>query len=290
MYTTIKLQNTSHAPQSIMYRGERLFLNPGEVMRYDEGIAKKFLEKCAPAVSVVDDSTSASFDNYMGPVKWLANVTGNPALPEELVKIKRVRPHVGAPMQDMEVRVPNPLRKPVSLSRSAEGAQVEYIDSWGQYAAWNRGKQVIRLDPYERRPFPLGVADWFLNRQNLSGMPGACIESRPPTSFEPSLSWKLENIRMYLKFIQPGADLGPTEEEVIKNTKKLKGRKFSQDDADMAVNGAVRELFGRVWPMLCDPAYRLPSLEEFEEFLVSQAPIVEQTVEQTTAESPAAQV
>jgi hypothetical protein len=261
----VRLRNNTGVAQNIVHEGRQIIMGPHEENDFVKAVADKFLEIRAPLVGIVEDEIGGVYEEQAPDIVWVANMTGNPDAPDQVKAKLFVNRHWQ--MTDTD----NPNKAPRPLVLRCDMGMREYIAKDGATEALNLGKQEIRIPPYKRRPMPSSKARWWLNR-DATGEPhfrGASIKSRAPTAFEPSPEniddWSLDDLRAYLKLMDPVADLGRSEEQVTKDAKKRNHRKAEEIKAHVEEEKALtmKRLFFR----LVNPVYPIPTRAEFNEYL-----------------------
>lgn len=98
---------------------------------------------------------------------------------------------------------------------------------------------------------------------------GAAIKSRAPSDFEPRPNtiddWSLDDLRAYLKLMDPEAENGRSEEQVIRDAKKRNHRK--PEEIEVHIEEEKSLIMKRLFFRLADPQYPVPSRRDFNEFI-----------------------
>jgi hypothetical protein len=261
----VRLRNNTGVAQNIVYDGRQIIMGPHEENDFVQTVADKFLEVRSPLVSLVQDDIGGVYEEQSPDIVWVANMTGNPDAPDQ------VKAKLFVNRQWQMVDTDNPNKPPRPLVLHCDMGMREYVAKDGATEALNLGKQEIRIPPYKRRPMPSSKARWWLNR-DATGEPHfrrASIKSRAPTTFEPRPEniddWSLDDLRSYLKLMDPQAELGRSEEQVAREAKKRNHRKDEEIRAHIEEekNLTVKRLYFR----LVDPRYPIPTRRDFEEFV-----------------------
>ena len=199
---------------------------------------------------------------------WIANFTGNEDLPETI----SAKQWSGG--RWAWANIPNPLRKKKSVERLMDGGMKEYTAKDGAPEAHNLGKIPFRLPAFTRRLYPKHLAAWSLHRDAVSDVQGSIIKSRAPSSFEPTLSWSLDDMRGYLRLIDPDAKVGPSEHDVRERAAKdPEAARAGESGLQAYVDEAKKVLDRRIFFRVADPQYHRPTREEFSEFMAGESPV-----------------
>tara|TARA_Y100000310_G_scaffold330333_1_gene401785 strand:- start:7 stop:930 length:924 start_codon:yes stop_codon:yes gene_type:complete len=262
----VTLRNNTGVPQSIVVKGRQVVLDAKAEGSFDEDIAKKFIENRSPLVSVVEESPDIYADS--SDMVWIANFTGNEDLPE-VINVKQ-----WASGRWVHADVPNPKREARVIERYMDLGMQGYTARDGVFEMNNLPKTRFRLPPYTRRLFPKNLASWSLQRDSIGDLRGSIVKSRAPTAFEPDESWSLDDVRGYLRLIDPHAKVGPSQLEVIEKAAK-DPEAVRAGDSGMAayVRDAKKTVLRRLFFRVADPRYHLPTREEFNEFMSGESPI-----------------
>jgi hypothetical protein len=194
-------------------------------------------------------------------VVWVANFTGDPDAPAK-VPLRQYNVHT---KRYELVQVDNPFYAAKDIVRQMDGGMQEYNSQDGLLAK-NLPPLEVRVPAYKRRPLPKHIAEWSLRRDSnsLPEFRGQLRRSRPPTSFEPTMDWGLDDMRAYLALIDPKAILGPGEAELksqCQEGSRLVERKYSA-----AIQEAQITTMQRLHFRLANPQVKLYGRQEFEEF------------------------
>lgn len=267
MSSIVKIKNNTGVPQSIVFKGRQIILDANEVSSFDSDIAEHFIQNRSPLVEVVPEEVN-QFDLPDNQMIWVANFTGNKDLPET-VNVRQ-----WASGRWFRADIPNPIREEVPIKRECDRGMITYTAKDGSIELKNLPKALFYLAPYTRKAFPKNMADWSLKRDAVSDVPRSIVKSRPPTSFEPNKSWNLDDIRGYLRLIDPTAEVGPSELDVTTTAEKdSEALRAGESGIRAYVNAAKKVILQRVFFRVADPQYHLPSREEFTEFMTGEAPV-----------------
>lgn len=267
------LKNKTNVAQGVVHNGKQIILKAKEERAFDDVIASAFIAECSPfVVEVSPDVGAVQTDKEATTMVWIANFTGNPDAPESFKRRK------WDGREYVETTVPNDLREPRPLIRFMDLGMQEYTNKDGVLEALNLPKVEVRIDPYKRKEMPKNTAAWFINRDAVQDKynRGACGLSRPPTPFEPTFDWDLDDMRTYLKLADPNATLGPTEKEAAA---------ARPGDEEAAIQEAKLVCLRRLFFRVANPDYRLPTKREFDEFKAASKSVVEAHV--AVAQKPA---
>ena len=158
------------------------------------------------------------------------------------------------------------------LQEKALGSWFEYQGPGGLYSGREANKSYVIM-PYRRVEMDVASARWFVNRSRPVGSHGSsevyrkAIISRK-SDFEPGPSWSLDELIAYLSYIDTNASLPPTEAKVRATAKRGHATKEAED---FKVLDAAREMRKRLYYYVVDPKVKLPTREEFEQFMLGVA-------------------
>lgn len=264
----VVIRNRSQVEQYVIVDGRRHRIIAQETQVVDPEVARAFIETCSPQVVREEEGSQIVDEGWGGERVWLYNSTGNPDAPDSVKKIHFVKG------QPVEFEIDNPLKKPFVVKNYAAGAHVQGTARGEETSVRNPGRW-IDIHPWTRKSFPKHMADWFLNRDagQSSEMRGATKRSRPPAAFEPNEQWELDDISLYLKTIDSNAKVAPPESVIRgwhsakawdKIEKHLGGTGYNRMTASSVIDEAIGLSLRRAFYRVADPAYRLPTQEEFD--------------------------
>lgn len=259
---TLRLRNLTSVEQSIFVDNRRIVLEPGAEKDFERAVAEQFLALCDGLVEIVEEVVDIGSvkgeDPDMG-IMWLANMTGDPDAPKTIKRKKRTG------RGEFEyVDVPNPKAEAIDIEREMDMGQVEYETQDGPLAD-NMPKKLVTLPKYSRKAFPKEVGKWMLDRDAAAGWisayhRGRVIESRPKSGFEPDRSWRLDDMRCYLRMLDREVDIGPSEEAVLEKAVA------SNEDPDAALLSARNLCLKRLHFRLAKREVRAISKVEFDAY------------------------
>lgn len=264
MAELVQLRNNTSVAQSVVYNGRQIVLDPRDTTQFVKEVADKFIEMRSPLVSVVEQEVGGIYSEDDNDLIWLANFTGNPDA-SGLIDDKK-----WIDKRWQTIKIPNPNKEPRELTHQWDPGQETYIGKDGTLEGLNLSPVAYVFPPYQRRLVPSDIANWALKRDSLSGQTtiGALRLSRAKSNFEPDMSWTLNDMRSYLRLIDPQSEIGPSEEEVRRVSKKdSRIKNAGEEGFKAAVEESKRLLFKRVYFRAADPRYSLPSQGEFLEFV-----------------------
>ena len=264
----VTLRNNTGVPQSIVFNGKQIILEASQEKDFIQAVADKFVEMRSPLVSAVEEDIGGVYEEEDNGLIWVANVTGNPDAPDKI----KAKMFVDRRWQMVEVD--NPKKEPRLLSNKFDMGMKSYIAKDGALEALNLAKKTIQIPAYKRRALPANEAKWWLNREAMSEphCRGCSIKSRPPTEFEPNPKnvddWSLDDLRAYLKLMDPGAEMGRSESSVVSEAKKRGHRKPEEISAHIEEEKYL--ITKRIYFRLVDPQYSVPTKSQFLEFVHGQ--------------------
>ena len=274
-----RVVNNSSRSVAIIHKGVQVNLPPGE-HEVDAKLADAFVAE-SPLVSFPQDDISVVYsgNQYVDDRIWIANATGNPDQPDK-IKIKQF-----VNKQWQAVEIDNPVKEPRAIKKSMQGPMVEVIAKDGNPEGLNLFPYEMKLPPYTRAPLPKNMATWALNRESHKDREQGIvlIKSRAPSEFEPNMGWSLDDMKLYLAFVDPDATPVPSQADVENQNKKelnaefrrkvggsTKGKledleEFVAEAVQGLVHQAKRDAMKRLFFRLANPSYTLPTRAQFEE-------------------------
>lgn len=261
----LTIRNNLDVDQVIIFRGAQAILPALAEETMDAERAQAFLNKCYPVVVKTHREPNGLPEQTASETVWLANMTGNLDLPEKI----KVRVMDSETRRYKEIEAPNPKRDPKPQIREYDAGSWEAKDVIGQPFWYNYPKIPIKLAAFTRKPFTREIATWMLTRDGrmVDGRAGSLIQSRAPTHFEPDMKWSLNDARAYLRCIDPKAELGMDEEQLVK---KAQQKKLTKEQTVALLRDTKDTLLKRLFFRLADPRFQLPTREEFQEFLTGR--------------------
>jgi hypothetical protein len=256
MADLIKLKNNHKTAEQYVFVNDRRYSLPPDVVdEFPRKVANAFLTERGSFVSMYD--TPAGYVKEGEATVWLANNTGNPF---ESEFIERMFYKGGK--EEIE-KVPNPLRVPRALHWSLHTGQsfTQGDTAIGfQEISINFPPTRFDLAPYERKPFARIFADRALTRDAFheTGMQRSIIAARAPTSFEPNMTWSLDEIRLFVLLVD-SENIPKVTGKVPSESAIRKEGGNVEEKIDACKNLLLRTLFYR----LVDDAWPLPSRDYF---------------------------
>ena len=286
----VTLKNNTGVPQSIVFNGKQIILESNREQDFIQAVADKFVESRSPLVSVVEEDVGGVYEDEDDGLIWIANITGNPDAPEKVLS------KLFVDRRWQMVEIDNPKREPRMLVNKFDMGMKSYIAKDGAIEALNLPKRRIEIPPFKRRALPSNQAKWWLNRDAISeaAIRGCSIKSRAPTEFEPNPKnvddWSLDDLRAYLKLMDPGAEMGRSEASVVSEAKKRGHRKPEEVSAHIEEEKYL--ITKRIYFRLVDPQYSVPTKSQFLEFVHGQKEIkpIEEDIAAELIEKSAEQV
>ncbi len=261
--SVIVLQNTSSTPQHVYFDDKRWTLYGLQTLPFPKEIAEVFLQERS---KYVHKYVASPVPRIQGAMEvWMANVTGNPFLPETVKVWRKIKGEM------TELEKPNPLRTPVPVIEYISGGQ---IIRQGEEAAddisVNLPKIKVELPPFTRLLVPAPYADRILERDGMGsdGWAGKVMLCREPSAFEPNETWAFDDVRLYAMLLDVdtfGSLVDP----------KSKNCMFKQENAYKDAKGAKQanlilelkhKLLDMVFFRLVDDRFAYPSKAEFDDY------------------------
>lgn len=240
----VQLYNTSEIDQAAYADGKRYVMTAQEIRFWPKDVATAFLTQRGRYVQVYKAV-------YIPPspgedLVWLANVTGNPFLPETLTKTRFDRQRGF----EESFEIPNPKRTAAPLEFEMQAQQIIKEGKYGYKESWSMPPKRIKIPPRTRIPCPRSTAEWLIRRDSQMGedRAGSLIECRAPSGFEPNESWSLEDTLIYAEMV-----------DSQRNWKKLVPK-----DGSSEAEKQIAILTGWLFYRLVDERYALVDRQSFE--------------------------
>ena len=249
----VRLFNRSNVAQKIWNdEGKRMEIAPKTVVWKPTAIAKIFLQKCAPYITVYKDTIIPAMPGEK--IVYVANMTGNVFDPA-LTKVKAQRYNHTTKRHEI-TEIDNPNVQPQVIKKQLPNDEETISDS----EKVTLPRRLVQIPPYSRLPVPKPVADWLVGRDAMSDIEyrGKVRICRAPSDFEPNETWDLHEIMLYGRMI---------DEERYKKFDAAEYHRVKSGQVKDEIDGVVgakkdREL-RRIFFMLVNNEYRLPTEKEF---------------------------
>lgn len=269
------IRNNLNRDISVLVDGALKILPAGSERAVSESLALQFLTEYPGNIELIGDPEKRYGTLFSQPNAQefviVANMLGDPDAPAEV----KQRSFNGKYKVWEDVPVPNPKKEARSIVREMDLGQDFYVGMDGEISGKNNGKEVIKLPAFQQTKLKKNVAEWFLERDNHQTKisRGSVTRSRELPAFRPNHTWKLDDIRAYLRLMDVKATIGPGELEIPalyqqeQKNAEVEGRdpktvdEFVFDIKDLA----LRRLYFR----LVDPQYPIRSETEYRAFLTS---------------------
>lgn len=242
MAEMVTIQNMTDIAQPAYLNERRVMLNPYEIRDVAADVATAFVTQRPGRVQIYKPVVVPVRAGES--VRWLANVTGSPFAPKELVRMKMNQ----KTNMEEEYRIPNPNVRPVPVTREIQTDQTIQDATQGPFKESISYPPVrVTIPPYTRYPFPVSVAEWMMRRdaqmdENSIGQIMAC---RAPSAFEPNDSWTHGEILVYARMVDPAVQWGSMFKA---------GKPGNAEDQDVKKMALLHAFFFR----LVDENYALP--------------------------------
>jgi hypothetical protein len=247
------VRNRTSVEQFVLVEGKRYTLLPHSIDVFDEKVCRRFLEEregceLTSAMNEVSDNVTPGEEKV-----WLYNTSGNPDAPS-LVDTLAVKDK-----QRVTIQIPNPLLRPLVITRTMGGAQVIRNNE-----SLNFPGRTLSIAPYTRKAFNVTDAQFIMRRDQGQApeMRGAIAYARTPNGKEePNTSWEYEDLRLYAGLVDRDAFRNlPTLNGLKHQAAQLRGQGVTNAEV---IERAKAELFRRLWFRVVNPIYPLPKMEEF---------------------------
>lgn len=261
----IKLQNLMDNEQFVYVDGKKWALAPFQIGYLPEKVASAFQKERGQFVRSY--AREPGYIEQGEPIVWIANMTGNPFLPD---KIEREVVRKGK--VEFET-IDNPLSRPRhqrwSLHVGQKVVQVETSDGL-EKKALNFPPRQFELAPFERKPFALKYAQRALDRDSYSEKheQGKLMACREPQPGEPNGTWSYMELRLYAELMDKATFLPMlTTEGTGKDKKLAKFPAIDEVKGGMKLNHQEElkaELLTYLFFRLIDSRFPLVPYEVFE--------------------------
>jgi hypothetical protein len=252
MSNLVTVQNLSSRPKSIVYQGKQITIGPSTNETYQKEVADRFLSTHVGTVVNVEAGLSQDVGDVTGvDTMWVANITGDPDAPDMVTG----EPYMNKQGEKVIPQFPNPRKNAMVVKRPYDLGQQPYIEKDGSESALNLAKIMVVIPPLGRRQLSKDIGEWMLNRDRITdpGARGRLMKSRAPSSFEPDMTWPLDEMRIYIKLCDASKEVGASEATI------------TAEGGD--VDAAKRTLWPRLFMLLVNPEVRLPTRQEFNEYM-----------------------
>jgi hypothetical protein len=251
----IRLQNLADTAQKVFSDdGKMIIIPPYGVEAFRESVARLFLKECGKHVQVFRETV---FEPMPGePNVWIANVTGNPFLPKEAPDVE----YDPLRKKEIEIRIPNPNKRPRTVKRVKIGTEVDVSGGHGPHGIErvSNPPKIVAIPPHTRMVCPRPIAKWLIDKDAAQErkFQGSLIECRAPTAFEPNITWPLHEVALYSHIVDKDKfPLKPAEYRAMRDGEKLTG--------DKDVDELKKEYLYKVFFLLVDDKYALPHENAF---------------------------
>src|SRR3990172_5871297 len=269
MAKIIRIRSKTDKKLGATLEGAQFVLNGREERSFPLKVAQLFLSKYPGQVAEAEASFGKVADAPQTPrTYWVANMTGNPELPDTVTIQDRVKGTSGWHQEWIDVA--NEIRAARDLVFWMQGPMKEFNSPTGVMAR-NMPATKILIPPYQRVEVDsntgLTISTSMGHGGQLTrdhGRLRAMIESRPPAEFEPVVTMPLDELRCYLKLCDAEALVGPSEADLKHATGDVPDETWEQ-----VLYDAKFDLLRRIYFRLVDPAIPLPSRLEFAEVVSS---------------------
>jgi hypothetical protein len=261
-----RVYNGLNTPAFVVIGGEEISIAAGGTELLDDTALAKMLQKYGPEAITVSAAQSIHKPVVKSKFVWIANMTGDPDAGKTVtVKVPADKGRTWVPTE-----VPNPKWEARTIKRTMQGSQDIYRTEKGEFSH-NRFPLTYELPPYTRMEVDEKTARWMLRRDGYSE-PHArrqIMKSREPSNFEPNMDWELDDIQIYLRLIDPECKrIGSNTKATIDKVKKTAAYRNASENGKKRklAEGLYKEketMLQRVFFRIANPAYRLPTRDEF---------------------------
>jgi hypothetical protein len=160
----ITLYNETAEDLFVFVGDQRMFIQPYAEETFSFDVAQAFLSQHKGRVKRADDLTIGTRSAVIKPTTmWVANMTGNPELPDTLsVKVRDKK------LGMTEQEIPHPAKVARPLVQKALGTWKEQSDAYGNLTSERGFAKYLKIPPYQRVEMPIATGEWFLQRCNAS--------------------------------------------------------------------------------------------------------------------------
>ena len=266
----IRLRNDTSQFLSCVYQGRAIRFAPAG----QEGCQRDLLPEVAEKVlrdlgkKLVKLETSSSRDltptKYFGDSTWVANVTGDPDQPPEIIVGERENKITGRlePIIEKNLKL-----EPRHITESM-GQTEKFVKNQDLTFTTTTPNPNVELAPYERIKLPAAVAKTLLNRDRSRGhQAGMVIKAREPQPNDPSMDWDLERLNAYFNLIEPQAP-----RFVLTSEEELKAKAKTAAEFELDLYDAKFKAWVRCYRRAIDPNYHPPTESDISTYLRGGAP------------------
>lgn len=274
------LQNLTERPLPVVYKGRAKTIPPkGTLSETADFIAFAKKQFGNFVVELTEQATVSYVEPEPDTDMFVANMSGDPDAPLSFITATKKNKKSGLWEDVVE---PNENRAAQVVEESLGQRHVNYegmlamgggettFTQIGTNTVTKLGK-TIRILPFQRVKVPRELGYELLKRdaQRPRHQRGKVVKARSPESFEPKMSWSLEQKRAWLELVDDTfrknpAALGPTEDE-------LRAQHPDKEVADAIVAEANHALYARCFVrMVPDNGNPLPTARDFEIFTKHQ--------------------
>lgn len=252
------IHNTSSSKQVALVGGKQYVFEPGIVETLPLSIVERLVISNPHLEQVQERGVEARFTETPEEKMWIANVTGDKSLPEEI----EIQDWDFEKRRTVRKVIPNGLREPSAYKMVVDLGQRETVDGEGKPYHQALGRREIIIPPFSSQAVPKGIAKMLLRRDQTSdpGVRGKLIRSRAKPEFWPDYSWEYSEIQGFLKLHEPDADLGASAEELVGANEEvqLEAKKHLLNQLFFIYANPDRAIFGR---------------SEFNEYMAAQSKV-----------------
>jgi len=269
------IRNNLNRDVSVLVEGALKVIPAGAERAVSESLALQFLTEYPGNIELIGDPEKRYGTVFNQPNEQefviIANMLGDPDAPDEI----KQRTFNGKYKVWEDVAVPNPKKEPRTIVREMDLGQDFYVAMDGQEAGKNYGKEIMRLPAFQQTRLKKKAAEWFLNRENnrTKGSRDSAIRSRELPAFRPNHSWKLDDIRAYLRLMDIKAILGPSEADIPalyqQEQEIAKSMATDPKTVDEFIFGLKDLALRRLYFRLVNPEFPLRTEEEFRSFVTN---------------------
>lgn len=253
----IFLKNRAADDQAIHYKGNRIVMKGRAEEAFPPDIARVFVEQCHGIVVELPTNLGVRAEFQRPETTFIANWSGNPDA-EPTRKAKRFN-------KDLKVwqlvDEANPFYSPQFIFREIGGTQSQTMSLAGQEMTFNHPKTCLEFPPYQIRELPKQKADMILSQEALvpDNLRGLLREVPAPSTFQPDMSWPLDDMRDYMGWMDPLGKKGVNQATLE--------RKYGKNKITLETNvlKAKRELMQRLFFRIYDKKFHRPTKGELDE-------------------------
>lgn len=250
------VKNRGARPEVCLFKGQRFTLDPKAEEAMPEDMADAFVAQCNPNVVRLTTNMCERVNQEQPATIFIANWTGNPDAEDEVTLRRFDKKEKGF----VNKKFVNMLKEPRTVYRVLGGSQRIIMTKVGTETFFNEPKRPFEFPAFQVVEVPAEDAETILSEDQHAPdyLRGELRQVPAPSIFQPDMTWKLDDMRAYLKWMKPDSNLGP-------DTAMLEAQAKSENkNLEGLVLKAKYLLMKRLFFVVYDSMYRRPTKAEFD--------------------------